>query len=248
MDIKRKPILGTEISLITFDQALDFCSEVIIKRDKQYICLAPAHSVMDCYTDEAIKAIFNQSGLTVADGMGVVWILKLKGFQEADRIYGPDLLLALANLSLENDWSHYFYGSSDEVLNDLEDNLRAEKTGLRIAGKYSPVYSEGKVVESEQVIEMINSTSPDIIWVGLGSPKQDIWMAEHRDKLHAPLLIGVGAAFDFVSGNTLQAPTWIQKSGFEWLFRLMVDPKRLWKRYRKYPLFVFLVIRELITG
>jgi N-acetylglucosaminyldiphosphoundecaprenol N-acetyl-beta-D-mannosaminyltransferase len=248
MVIERKSVLETNISLIEFGQTLEYCSEIIKKDDRTYICLAPAHSIMDCYDDEIVKTVFNGSGLTVADGMAVVWILKMKGYQAAERIYGPDLLLALSDLSEKEGWIQYYYGSTDQVLEDLLTNLKGEFPGLKIAGKYSPIYTEGRVVETESVIEMINSASPDIIWVGLGSPKQDLWMAEHRDKLNAPLLIGVGAAFDFISGKTVQAPTWIQRNGFEWLFRLLVEPRRLWKRYRKYPLFVLLIVRELIKG
>ena len=246
MNNPRQPILGVNINLTNLDNTLNKCSQFIGEKDKAYICLAPAHSVMDCYYDEEVRLSFNNSSLTVPDGMGVVWILKLKGNQSVGRVYGPDLLLNLCEMSIQAGWKHYFYGSTKRILHDLEMNLVKKFPGLRISGTHSPPFTTGKLIEDQEIIDQINGAAPDIIWVGLGSPKQDIWMAENRDRLNASILIGVGAAFDFISGNTKQAPRWIQRSGFEWLFRLMSEPGRLWKRYVHYPLFVLLVGLEFL--
>jgi len=246
MDYQRQSILGVDISAINFDQTINVCGRFISEKELIYICLAPAHSIMDCYHDNRIRDIFNGSRLTVPDGMAVVWILKLLGNRSVSRVYGPDLLLSMCELSTREGWKHYFYGSTEPVLKELQRNLLSEFPELDIAGAHSPPHTEGKIIEDQVIIDKINIAAPDIIWVGLGSPKQDQWMADNRERLEAPLLIGVGAAFDFVSGSTKQAPLWIQQSGFEWLFRLLNEPGRLWKRYIQYPKFVVLVGLEFL--
>ena len=246
MKLKRENILGVEISAINMEQALEYCSEVIIRDEKSYICVAPAHSIMDCVADGDLRRIFNRSGLTTPDGMSVVWILKLRGNKFVSRVYGPDLLLSLCKRSESIGWSHYFYGSTKEVLESLTTNLEELYKELKIVGTYSPEFTENQIVESDDMVAKINQVKPDIIWVSLGSPKQDYWMHNHRERLDAPLIIGVGAAFDFVAGSKRQAPIWIQKIGLEWLFRFLNEPKRLWKRYRQYPRFVLMVLLEMI--
>lgn len=246
MDFQRQSILGVNVNVINLDQTLGLCGQFIRAKEQVYICLAPAHSIMDCYNDNIIRKIFNNSKLTVPDGMAVVWILKLGGNRSVSRVYGPDLLLSLCELSSLEGWKHYFYGSTLPVLNDLQKNLHNDFPDLDIVGVHSPPYNKGKIDEDQGIIDKINQAAPDIIWVGLGSPKQDLWMADNRERLDAPLMIGVGAAFDFISGNTEQAPRWMQKSGFEWLFRLISEPGRLWRRYIQYPLFVLLVGLEFL--
>ena len=246
MKFKRVNILGVEISAINMEQALDYCSEAIKRDKKSYICVAPAHSIMDCVADGDLRKIFNRSGLTTPDGMSVVWILKLRGNKSVSRVYGPDLLLSLCKRSESLGWSQYFYGSTNEVLESLRTNLEKWYKELNIVGTYSPEFKENHIIESNDMVAKINQLKPDIIWVGLGSPKQDYWMHNHRERLNAPLIIGVGAAFDFVAGSKRQAPIWIQKIGLEWLFRFLNEPKRLWKRYRQYPRFVLMVLLELI--
>ncbi|MCD4802646.1 MAG: WecB/TagA/CpsF family glycosyltransferase [Anaerolineales bacterium] len=244
MNQLRQNILGVMISVIDLDQALAYCQDQIETRQPSYICVAPAHSIMDCYDDVKLKEIFNKSGLTTPDGMAVVWILKMKGNKTVSRVYGPDLLLSLCELSNKEGWKHYFYGSTNQVLNKLQTRLLKEYPEVNICGAYAPSIQVGKITERKEVIDNINQLDPDIVWVGLGSPKQEYWMSEHREKLNAPLLIGVGAAFDFVSGNINQAPRWIQRGGIEWLYRLLNEPRRLWRRYIKYPKFVLLVLKE----
>lgn len=246
MDYQRQSILGVDVNPINFDQTLNMCSRFIRDKEPVYICLAPAHSIMDCYYDNNIRDIFNKSRLTVPDGMAVVWILKLRGNRSVNRVYGPDLLLSMCELSAREGWKHYFYGSTESISRDLQKYLLSKYPELEIAGAHSPPHTKGKIVEDQGIIDKINKAAPDIIWVGLGSPKQDQWMADNRDRLEAPLLIGVGAAFDFISGNIKQAPYWVQQSGFEWLFRLLNEPGRLWKRYSQYPLFALLVGLEFL--
>lgn len=244
--LKRINILGVHISPINMGEALSFIDGLVAHQDHQYICVTPAHSIMDAYYDTEFRNILNSSGLTTPDGMSVVWILKLLGHKEVDRVYGPDLMLALCKYGVEKKYRHYLYGGEPGVAEALSSQLTDGFDELQIAGAHSPPFRKLTNEEDQDTVEMINSTNPDIVWVGLSSPKQERWMAEHLGKIEAPVMIGVGAAFDFLSGNKPQASRWIQRSGLEWLFRLATEPKRLWPRYRQYPLFVWLVLLQLL--
>jgi N-acetylglucosaminyldiphosphoundecaprenol N-acetyl-beta-D-mannosaminyltransferase len=202
---------------------------------------------MECYDHPDLLPVFNNSYMNTPDGMAVVWLLKLLGHKEVGRVYGPDLLLALCEQSLSTGYKHFFYGGTQKVLEDLKNNLTKKFPGLQIVGTYAPPFRALEPSEEIQIAEIVKQSKPDIIWVGLGSPKQEQWMYDHVGKIDAPLMIGVGAAFDFLSGHKPQAPLWIQKSGLEWLFRFFHEPKRLFKRYiLGYPRFVMLVLIELL--
>jgi len=244
--LKRINILSVHISSINMGDALSFIDDLITHQEHQYICVTPAHSIMDAYYDDGFRRILNSSGLTTPDGMSVVWILKLQGHKEVDRVCGSDLMLAVCGYGTERHYRHYFYGGGPGVGEALASRLTNRFEGIQIAGIHSPPFRKLTDDEDQAEVEKINSTNPDIVWVGLGSPKQERWMAEHLGKIEAPVMIGVGAAFDFLSGKKPQAPRWIQRSGFEWLFRLATEPKRLWPRYRQYPLFVWLVLLQLL--
>ena len=182
------------------------------------------------------------------DGMPLVWLGRWKSQAQVNRVYGPDLMLALCQLSIEGGYSHYFYGGVAGVPELLAEKLQLHFPELKIAGSYSPPFRPLTAEEDAQIIERINRTSPDIVWVGLGTPKQDLWMATHRKQLAAPVLIGVGAAFDFHTGRVPQAPRWMQNAGLEWLFRLWQEPGRLGYRYLVYnPLFVTLVLLQTLS-
>jgi N-acetylglucosaminyldiphosphoundecaprenol N-acetyl-beta-D-mannosaminyltransferase len=169
-----------------------------------------------------------------------------QGQAAVSRVYGPDLMLALCQLSVERGYSHYFYGGAAGVASLLADKLQIRFPGLKVAGTCSPPVRPPTRAEDAQIVAQINQANPDVIWVGLGTPKQDLWMAAHRDQLTAPLLIGVGAAFDFHTGRIPQAPKWMQQNGLEWLFRLWQEPKRLWYRYLVYnPLFILHIFAQI---
>jgi len=240
----RANIIGVFVSAINMDQAIDRISKWIAARDPHYICVTPAHSVMAVYQNPELRPIFNQSGMTTPDGMAIVWLLRLMGHNHVSRVYGPDLMHALCQRSLEHGFRHYFYGSSPEVLKALEENLRQAYPGLAVAGHYSPPFGPVSAEEGKQIEEHIRTASPDILWVGISSPKQELWMAEHVSRLDVPVLIGVGAAFDFLSGKKKQAPSWMQRVGLEWFFRLLTEPRRLWRRYAQYPLFILLLLAQ----
>ncbi len=243
----RVDILGVDVSAINMAMALGIIEGWIARRESHYVCVTGVHGVMESQRDGALRRIHNQAGLVTPDGMPLVWLSRLKGFRHVDRVYGPDLMLALCERSAATGYRHFFYGGAAGVPQQLADVLQKRFPGLRVVGTYSPPFRPLSPEEDEQVVRMINAADPDIVWVGLGSPKQEYWMAEHRARLAAPVLIGVGAAFDFLTGRKPQAPCWMQRAGLEWLFRLLTEPRRLWRRYLiNNPLFVALVVLEAV--
>jgi N-acetylglucosaminyldiphosphoundecaprenol N-acetyl-beta-D-mannosaminyltransferase len=245
--VPRVNVLGVGISAINMEVALTTIEDWIARHDSRYVCVTPVHSVMECRKDAALRRIFNASGLTTPDGMPLVWLSRLKGFRHVGRVYGPDLMLALCERSAGRGYRHFFYGGVEGVPDQLAAVLQERLPGLQVVGTYSPPFRPLTPEEDGQVVKMINKVDPDIVWVGLGSPKQERWMAAHVGRLTAPVLIGVGAAFDFHAGLKKQAPRWMQRSGLEWLFRLLTEPRRLWRRYlTNNPLFVTLVLLQAL--
>jgi N-acetylglucosaminyldiphosphoundecaprenol N-acetyl-beta-D-mannosaminyltransferase len=241
----RVNVLGVGISPLTKDQALATMEGWIAQRDRQYVCVSGIHGVMESQRDARLRGIHNAAGMVTPDGMPLVWLSRLKGFPFVERVYGPDLLLAFCERSVTAGYRHFFYGGAPGVAERLIQRLRARFPGLRIVGSYSPPFRPLTPVESEMVVQMINAAEPDVVWVGLGTPKQERWMSEHRNCLAAPVFVGVGAAFDFHAGLKPQAPRWMQHSGLEWLFRLWKEPRRLWRRYlRNNPLFVWQILLQ----
>jgi len=246
-DPPRVNILGVGISAINMEIALAFIERWIAREEHHYVCITPVHSVMECQRDPELRRIFNASGMTTPDGMPLVWLSRLKGFQHVSRVYGPDLMLALCEQSVARGYRHFFYGGATGVPEYLAANLQRRFPGLAVVGTYSPPFRSLTPEEDAQVVQMINEANPDVVWVGLGSPKQERWMAAHVGRLTAPVLIGVGAAFDFHAGRKKQAPRWMQRSGLEWLFRLLTEPRRLWRRYLvNNPIFVTLVLLQTL--
>lgn len=242
--LHRCNILGVGVSAINMDQAL-LCMEGWVKsRSAHYVCVTPAHAVMDIYRDDNLRKIYNQSGLTTPDGMAIVWLLKWYGHSHVERVYGPNLLLAVCAQSVQKGYRHYFYGAAEGVPQALSEKLRKRFPGLQVVGEESPPFRPLTAQEDADVVDRIRKAQPDFLWVGIGSPRQEEWIFDHLQALGVPVLVGVGAAFDFLSGNKPQAPRWMQRSGLEWLFRLMSEPRRLWRRYLKYPKFVILAILQ----
>jgi len=227
----RFDVLGVHFSAANLQESTSAIDQLIEQREKSYVSVCPVSTIMECVDNEKIRSIVNAAHLVTTDGMPSVWIGKSRGHKNVGRVYGPDLLLSLCSLSNTKEYKHYFYGSTDDVLKKLISNLKDKFPGLKIAGTYSPPYRDLASEEDQKIVQKINEASPDIIWVGLGSPKQDLWIYEHRNKLDASVLIAVGAAFDFIAQTKPQAPLWMQRSGFEWLFRLISEPQRLWRRY-----------------
>ncbi len=245
--IPRVNILGVGISAITMTQGLDKIEEWTALRQCHYVCITGVHGVMESQRDGILRQIHNTAGLVTPDGMPLVWLSRFKGFRHVQRVYGPDLMLAFCERSAAKGYRHYLYGGAEGVTEQLAVSLQRRFPGLQIVGTYSPPFRPLSKEEDDQVVHRINAANPDIVWVGLSTPKQELWMASHVGRLTAPVLIGVGAAFDFHAGRKKQAPRWMQKNGLEWLFRLVTEPRRLWKRYLvNNPLFVALVVAQAL--
>jgi N-acetylglucosaminyldiphosphoundecaprenol N-acetyl-beta-D-mannosaminyltransferase len=244
---KKVNILGVGISAIDMDDALAQISYWIERRERHYVSVCNVHTVMECQRDTHMLQAVNGAGLATPDGMPLVWLGRAKSKRPVQRVYGPDLMFALCKLSAQNGHRHYFYGGGQGTPQLLAQRLTARFPTLQVVGAYSPPFRPLTAEEDAEIVDRINAVHPDVIWVGLGTPKQDLWMADHRDRLNAPVLIAVGAAFDFHAGRKKQAPHWMQRSGLEWLFRLLSEPRRLWKRYLVYnPLFVALVLLQAV--
>jgi N-acetylglucosaminyldiphosphoundecaprenol N-acetyl-beta-D-mannosaminyltransferase len=212
---------------------------------RRYVCTCPVYTLMMGRERPDVMAALRSADMVAADGMPVVWLQRKLGAPWAERVYGPDLLLALAGQSVEGGLRHVFYGGLQGVADKLAATLTARFPGLIVAGVESPPVAPVGPEPDHDAIARLNALDADILWVGLGSPKQDLWMALHRPHLNARLLIGVGAAFDMIAGTKKQAPRWMQRSGLEWLFRLAQEPARLGKRYLIYnPRFLWLALRR----
>jgi len=242
----RVNVLGVGISAINMGRALDTIEGWIHRREPHYVCVTPAHVVMECYRQPDLYPLFNLSGLTTPDGMSIVWLLKLHGRRGVGRVCGSDLMEAACQMSAQKGWRHFFYGGGPGVAEALREKMTARHIGLQVVGAHSPPFGPLTPEEDDKIIGQINACHPDIVWVGISSPKQERWMAGHLGQVSAPVLIGVGAAFDFLSGTKRRAPAWMQRSGLEWLHRLMSEPKRLWRRYAQYPLFGVLVAAQAL--
>ena len=237
--IPRVNVLGVGVSAIDPPMALAIIEDWIQRRDAHYVTITGVHGVMESQADPEIRSIHNRAGLVTPDGMPLVWASRLAGQRHVRRVYGPDLMLAACRRSLETGWRHYLYGGAEGVPELLAARMSERFPGLEIAGAFSPPFRSLTDAEDEEIVRRINATRPDIVWVGLSTPKQERWMASHLRRIEAPVMVGVGAAFDFHAGLKRQAPKWIQGSGLEWLFRLATEPRRLWRRYlRNNPAFI----------
>jgi N-acetylglucosaminyldiphosphoundecaprenol N-acetyl-beta-D-mannosaminyltransferase len=245
MEVPRFDVLGVEISAVDMDVAVAEIARWIATGDKHYVCVTGVHGVMESQRDANLKRIHNTSGMTTPDGMPLVWAGWWAGFRDVTRVYGPDLMLAVSAQAAVRGWSFYLYGGKDGIVERLAARLRARFRGLRIAGVESPPFRTLTADEDAAIVRRINDVRPDIVWVGLSTPKQERWMAAHIGRVSAPVLIGVGAAFDIHAGALRQAPRWMQRSGLEWAFRLGAEPRRLAGRYlRNNPRFIAGVVRR----
>jgi N-acetylglucosaminyldiphosphoundecaprenol N-acetyl-beta-D-mannosaminyltransferase len=243
----RVDILGVGVSATTMAATLELIEGWIARREPRYVCVSGMHGVMESQRDARLREVHNSADLVTTDGMSLVWVCKLKGCPAVERVYGPDLMLALCQRSPSRGYRHFFYGAAPGVLSALSERLSARFPGLHIAGSYAPPFRPLTPEEDEDVVRRILEARPDVVWVGLSTPKQEHWMADHVERLGGPVLIGVGAAFDFHAGTKRQAPRWMQRNGLEWLFRLSSEPRRLARRYLvNIPLFgLYLVLGSL---
>ena len=223
-------ILGVNIAAIDMNWLLQFTQENIEKLSGDYICVSNVHTTVMSYEDVEYNAVQNGGILAIPDGGPLSSIGKKRGAANISRTTGPSYMGEVLKQSAGHGWKHYFYGSTQETLDKLRGALEREYPSLSVVGMYSPPFRPMTAEEDEQIIAEINAAAPDFLWVGLGAPKQEKWMAAHQGKVKG-LMVGVGAAFDYYAGNIQRAPEWMQNANLEWLYRLMQDPKRLFKRY-----------------
>ncbi len=240
--IPRYNVTGIGVSALTFAQARDLVLGVRGQLRRGYICLGTAHGLTEARRDPELRQIYNAAWLTTPDGMPLVWL----GPRGVERVYGPDLMLAVCDAGRAVGLRHSFVGGAPGVADDLKQKLITRFPGLEVVHTFSPPFRPLEAAELATLRAEITRTRPDVIWVGLGTPKQEKFMAAHWPLLDAGVLIGVGAAFDFHSGRVPQAPRWMQRSGLEWLFRLGTEPRRLgWRYLTTNPLFVLRVFAQL---
>lgn len=223
-------IMGVQIAVTTMEKTLDCIEEHLEDWRGEYICVANVHTTVTAHNDPDYRAVQNGAVLALPDGGPLSRYSRRKGFADAARVTGPDLMQRLLRESAEKHYRHYFYGSTPETLELLRRKLEETYPGAIIAGMESPPFRALTPEEDAEAVARINAARPDFVWVGLGAPKQERWMATHQGRVHA-LMLGVGAAFDYEAGNIRRAPQWMQRCSLEWLYRLLQDPKRLFKRY-----------------
>jgi len=241
-------IYGMKVDMIQIPGVIEAMEGWI--KDKSfgnYIVISNANDAAISRSDSKVKQAVNESSLSVPDGFSLILLARLNGHPLKRRVYGPDLMHDFLKVSESKGYSHFFYGSTEDILNKLKLRFKKEFPSLKLAGVYSPPFGSITKEKEEEIVDKINRASPDVLWVGLGCPKQQLWMHRHRDKFKVPVMVGVGAAFDFIAKAKAQAPNWMRDNGLEWLFRLSTEPKRLWKRYLVANwLFLWFFLREFI--
>jgi N-acetylglucosaminyldiphosphoundecaprenol N-acetyl-beta-D-mannosaminyltransferase len=247
-DVRMREILGLPIAMTDYAEAMDVMDGMLARRERGYVCATAVHAVMVGQDDPEMRSALQGSTLTVPDGMPLVWAANLLGDDLRDRVYGPELMLRYCERSAEKGHRVFLYGGRDQgSLAQLTLNLRLRFPGIKIVGGYSPPFRALTDDEDNAIADQINAAQPDIVWVGIGVPKQEKWMARMRDRIDAPVLAAVGAAFDFHAGRVSMAPEWMQNRGLEWTYRIAQEPRRLLPRYLIHnPRFVAKVALQLV--
>jgi len=222
--------MGVQIAAINMDWLLTFTEKYIEVLSGDYMCVSNVHTTVMAYENAKYLAIQNGGIMAIPDGGPLSTVGRRRGYKQMSRITGPSYLEAILRLSLEKGYKHFFYGSTEETLKKLRMKLSEQYSDLQIVGMHSPPFRPLTVEEDKKIISQINDTDPDFVWIGLGAPKQEEWMAQHQGKIKG-FMVGVGAGFDYLAGNIKRAPKWMQKSNMEWFFRLLQEPKRLFGRY-----------------
>jgi N-acetylglucosaminyldiphosphoundecaprenol N-acetyl-beta-D-mannosaminyltransferase len=235
-------LLGVGLTPTSYGLVLETCHDWIQARESMpvghYIVLLNVHSVMTAFFDPVYRQILNGASIGATDGVPLAWALRAAGYRKQPRVYGPDLMLVLCEQAAVLGHRVYLYGGREGVLDVLKKNLFKRFPGLSITGTYAPPFRPLTPEEDRRCVDDIIASGADIVFVGIGAPKQEKWMFEHAARLPGVIMLGVGAAFDFHAGRILQAPAWMQRYGLEWFFRLLMEPRRLWKRYLLNPLFL----------
>jgi len=243
------PVVGTHVNAVQYTDILNQVDAWVRSHSTgHFVVVANTHVVMESRQNHILGEAVRKADMVIPDGMPLVVVGRMRGFPLKRRADGPGLLVEALKQSGQRGWRHYFYGGTPELLAAMQARIAAEFPGVQVAGAFAPPFRPLTEEEDRQVVEAINAAHPDIVWVGLGCPKQERWMLEHAPKLNVPVMFGVGLAFDLLAGTKKRAPGWMCNTGLEWLYRLLQEPRRLWKRYFLYnPWFVWLVLLEQVT-
>jgi N-acetylglucosaminyldiphosphoundecaprenol N-acetyl-beta-D-mannosaminyltransferase len=248
-DVPSYEVLGVRIHAVDAGSAAEVILRWVADGHREYVVLTGAHGVVEMQNDPELRAINNAAGMTTPDGMPVVWLGRRHGFRHVRKVAAPDLMEAVFDQGADRGVRHFFYGGGEGVADLLVERLRERWPKLVVAGVMTPPFRELREDEVAETARILDEARPDIVWCGLGCPKQERWMARFRPLLRAPVLVGVGAGFDHLAGIKPLAPEWRRHSGFEWLQRLVSEPRRLWPRYsRVVPRFLWGVMREELIG
>ncbi|NQU43703.1 WecB/TagA/CpsF family glycosyltransferase [bacterium] len=243
----RRNILGVHCDFLGYEDVLETIQSWREKGERHYITVVNPHSVLLCRRDSGMRQAVARAALTLPDGIGVVVAARILGHHQAGRVTGPALMLNLCDWGRRYGFRHYFYGGAKGVADELIQRLSNQFPGMEVAGSYCPPFRELTPEEDQGAIERINAAKPDIVWIGLGAPKQEKWIADHSGQVDGAVMIGVGAAFDFHSGRIQWAPQWVRRCGLEWAWRLVREPRRLWKRNLDSPIFLMGALWQKIT-
>jgi N-acetylglucosaminyldiphosphoundecaprenol N-acetyl-beta-D-mannosaminyltransferase len=242
-------LLGVPISVIDYDGTIAVMDGLIESGERGYVCAAPVHALMVAQEDPEMRAALEGATLVVPDGMPIVWAANLLGERLKDRVYGPELMTRYSAHCAERGYRVWLYGGRDQgSLVQLTLTLRRRHPGIKLVGGFSPPFRPMTAEEEDELVQQVNSAKPDVLWVGIGVPKQEKWMARMRERLDVPVMCGVGAAFDFHAGRISMAPTWMQQRGLEWIYRIAQEPRRLLPRYLyTNPRFVVAFARQYLA-
>lgn len=240
-------VLGVDVSAIDMNRALDLAEKWITTGNSACICVTGVHGVMEAQSNTALRRILNGAFINAPDGMPMSWVGWLQGHSQMDRVYGPDFMTNMCRLSVSKGYRHYLYGGRPGVVQELKNALELRFPGLQVVGTYTPPFRKLTSDEENDLLNDVRNAKPDILWVGLSTPKQELFMADYVDRFRIPLLVGVGAAFDYHTGRIHESPAWIKRAGLQWLHRLLQDPRRLGKRYLlNNPVFVWRIAFQLL--
>ena len=245
---EKATVVGVPISLTSYDEVLEALAARPDDR-ATVVAVCNVHSVMSARRDDSLATAISEAEIATPDGVPIVWALRSLARSDQERVYGPELMRRAFSATERFQWRHYLYGSTTETLQELQRAIEGFAPEAQIVGAFSPPFREMDAEETAAALEAIRSSKADLVWVGLGMPKQELWMQEIRRELPGVAMLGVGAAFDFLAGTKRQAPAWMQKAGLEWLFRLIQEPRRLWRRYIwNNPAYMFLMTAQIVRN
>lgn len=246
--VATRQVSGVDFDLLSIEAVPGLMDQWRRTGRQCYVSLVNPHSVMMCKRDERLNAAIGRADLVLPDGIGIVLGCKILGYGRQHRVSGPNLMLHVCDAGRMLGFRHYFYGGARGVADRLAERLMARYPGLEVAGTHMPPFHDLSAEEDEAEVSRINAARPDIVWIGMGAPKQEKWMAAHSGRIHATAMLGVGAAFDFHSGNVRWAPRWVRRIGCEWAYRLMLEPRRMWRRNLDSPMFLAFVAAQAMNA